>query len=295
MGHAIIAWAGLDSAIPYKWVLCNGTNDTPDLNNKFIRGAYAAGTRPSGTTGGSFTHAAHTIGNASAVSHNHTTVSGHEHEHTASLAATNYFEEDAVSGIKLYPKNHNHTVPGADVPAHDHDDTGTGGTFTPPYYKLAYIMCEFEDIMPVLPTAALCMWTGSDENVPAGWHFCDGTDASPDLRDLFLFGYKSGTNTVGATGGAASHTHTITNTGGHTHSPTTDEPGSTHIHGTGAAATGTDYGVTIVVPAELAADPVDNAHNHNGTTSSAGTHSHTVDTVAQMTPYYTLAYLIKTA
>jgi hypothetical protein len=295
MSNAIIAWAGADSAIPYKWLLCNGANGTPSLGNKFIRGAYAAGTRPSGTTGGSFSHAVHTIGNASEVSHNHDTIAGHYHDHTASAAGTNYFLEDAISGIKLFPEDHLHTINGANVPAHDHDDNGTGGSFTPSYYKLAYIMCEIDDVMPVLPTDAICMWTGSDEDVPSGWHFCDGTDGTPDLRDLFLFGYKAGTNIVGDTGGSASHTHSLTNTGGHTHTITTDEPGSDHIHGTGDPATGSDYGVTVGVPADIAADPVSNAHNHDGATTSAGTHTHTVSTVTQMTPYYTLAYLVKVA
>ena len=32
-------WKGLQSTIPAGWVICDGTNNTPDLRNKFIRGA----------------------------------------------------------------------------------------------------------------------------------------------------------------------------------------------------------------------------------------------------------------
>lgn len=39
-------WSGLIAAIPFGWYLCDGTNDTPDLTDKFIVGAglaYAPG------------------------------------------------------------------------------------------------------------------------------------------------------------------------------------------------------------------------------------------------------------
>ena len=50
----ISMWHGLLSAIPTGWVLCDGTNSTPDLRDKFIRGAAAAANP--GATGGSDTH-----------------------------------------------------------------------------------------------------------------------------------------------------------------------------------------------------------------------------------------------
>lgn len=49
----ICMWAGLLSAIPSGWALCNGSGGTPDLRSKFIKGA-AAGIDP-GATGGSNT------------------------------------------------------------------------------------------------------------------------------------------------------------------------------------------------------------------------------------------------
>ena len=51
---AIVAWHGLIANIPTGWVLCNGSNGTPDLRAKFLRGA-PAGTE-AGATGGEDTH-----------------------------------------------------------------------------------------------------------------------------------------------------------------------------------------------------------------------------------------------
>jgi hypothetical protein len=49
---AIIMWSG--NALPNGWALCNGQNGTPDLRNKFVRGAPGLGPYASG---GSDTHA----------------------------------------------------------------------------------------------------------------------------------------------------------------------------------------------------------------------------------------------
>jgi hypothetical protein len=55
----IAMWSGAPAAIPAGWALCDGTNGTPDLLNRFILGADPAGTaggvQPN-TTGGAATH-----------------------------------------------------------------------------------------------------------------------------------------------------------------------------------------------------------------------------------------------
>ena len=50
----IAMWSGLLVNIPVGWTLCDGTSGTPDLRDKFIRGA-AAGADP-GAMGGAATH-----------------------------------------------------------------------------------------------------------------------------------------------------------------------------------------------------------------------------------------------
>ena len=39
----ITIWSGLTSAIPYGWLLCDGTNGTPDLRSRFVYGAGGDG------------------------------------------------------------------------------------------------------------------------------------------------------------------------------------------------------------------------------------------------------------
>ena len=50
---AIMMWSGASTAIPTGWVLCDGTNSTPDLRNRFVIGA--GDTYAVGATGGSST------------------------------------------------------------------------------------------------------------------------------------------------------------------------------------------------------------------------------------------------
>jgi hypothetical protein len=60
----------------------------------------------------------------------------------------------------------------------------------------------------LLPQGVIVMWSGSIDNIPGGWHLCDGTSGTPDLRDRFIVGAGSEYE-VGATGGEKEHTLTI--------------------------------------------------------------------------------------
>ena len=112
----------------------------------------------------------------------------------------------------------------------------------------------------LLPTGCIIRWSGSVVSIPAGWHLCDGTSGTPDLRDKFVPG-AGGSYAPAQTGGAASVTPTTSTAGSHTHggtqaggaytpSGTTDTQGS-HSHGGGTA------GYTL----QLADMP---AHDHGG-------------------------------
>lgn len=71
----------------------------------------------------------------------------------------------------------------------------------------------------VMPLGAIMIWSGTDANVPSGWHICDGGTyggkASPDLRDRFVIGagYAWDIYTVGTIGGPATWNGTMTPTG----------------------------------------------------------------------------------
>jgi len=157
-------WYGAIANIPDNWALCNGSNGTPDLRNRFV--ICAGDTYAVGDTGGATTKdISHTHTISSAGSHDHgaaTESSGQNHTHTwsdtssAPSATTTYGTVEG--GPTKGDGTHTHDVSGTTATAsaahshvinsggsHDHTgSTGSGGSATqdimPPYYALAYIM-----------------------------------------------------------------------------------------------------------------------------------------------------------
>ena len=149
----IIMWSGTIATIPSGWYLCNGSNGTPDLRNKFVIGAYqdTAGTAYTTVTGSD----TQTGGSKDAivVSHTHTatstvTDSGHSH------SLTNYGSAQAGSdnggapvmastgyGTGRDPNPTNSATTGITV-ATSISTTGSSGTNANlvPYFALAFIM-----------------------------------------------------------------------------------------------------------------------------------------------------------
>jgi len=161
----IMLWSGSIGSIPSGWALCNGTNGTPNLIDRFV---VSAGSKyPVGATGGST--------DAIVVSHSHTAYSGgvsQDHSHSGTTSGMNRSNPHSHTG-QLYPENGtsntvadgngstpqgNYTTRDADINHehafttggmsndHSHNITvnaaGSSGTNAnmPPYYALAYIM-----------------------------------------------------------------------------------------------------------------------------------------------------------
>lgn len=165
----IVMWSGVSA--PSGWALCDGTNGTPDLRNRFV---VAAGTTyPLNSTGGSTTSSSagsHTHTETTAGGHNHTGITGGtalttaqmpSHTHTWSglytaednnftAGATRYLKEGSTIQGGSFSETttaagegatHNHTI-GTDG-SHSHAINSVGDhthSTTPPYYSLAYIM-----------------------------------------------------------------------------------------------------------------------------------------------------------
>jgi hypothetical protein len=134
----IVLWSGSIAAIPSGWALCNGSNGTPDLRNRFIVGAgsgYAVN-----ATGGS--------ADAIVVSHTHTatsTVTDPGHTHGLDYNATLPFDggggiPNSTFGGSVNRQTASNTT-GITVST-TNASTGSSGTNAnlPPYYALAYIM-----------------------------------------------------------------------------------------------------------------------------------------------------------
>jgi hypothetical protein len=127
----IIIWSGSSATIPSGWLLCDGSNSTPDLRNRFVVGATS--TYAVGATGGS--------ADAIVVSHTHTatvTDPGHAHGYIAA-APGNYYSNTNGGNPGAISSTTNSATTGITV---SNSTTGSSGTNAnlPPYYALCYIM-----------------------------------------------------------------------------------------------------------------------------------------------------------
>lgn len=142
----IMMWRGSIASIPSGWALCDGTNGTPNLRDKFVVGAGS--TYAVDATGGSK--------DAVVVSHTHTfsggatnTTGAHTHTYSFGLADNNN-DNGTLPAAGLLGSNlrSSDTFTTASNGDHSHTVTGTISTTgspatnanLPPYYALAFIM-----------------------------------------------------------------------------------------------------------------------------------------------------------
>jgi hypothetical protein len=124
----IFLWSGSIGSIPAGYVLCNGSNGTPDLRDRFVVGAGS--TYSVDAIGGS--------ANAIVVSHTHTvTDPGHTHGVAGPSATV------PTSGTQAYfPGATTNVISGSANTGISINTSGVSGTNAnlPPYYALCYIM-----------------------------------------------------------------------------------------------------------------------------------------------------------
>ncbi|MCK9570407.1 phage tail protein [Candidatus Pacearchaeota archaeon] len=161
---------------------------------------------------------------------------------------------------------------------------------------------HFSDLLAtVMPLGAIMIWSGTDANVPSGWHICDGGTyggkVSPDLRDRFVIG-AGGDYAVGATGGPATWNGNCSISGTVTigdHALTTDEiPSHNHeyteyynVYNVGTYL-GTMYGNPVYRNTAVGnQDTGGGAHGHPGSTISG--------TFDPRPLYHSLYYIMKYA
>lgn len=141
----IAIWSGATGAIPSGWLLCDGTNGTPDLRNSFVLGA--GNSYSVGQTGGST--------DAIVVSHTHTATStststvtdpGHAHQYND----TGNYAGGSGSGAAVTQGSPNNRATStastgitvATSTSTTNQSTGTSGSGAnmPPFYALAFVM-----------------------------------------------------------------------------------------------------------------------------------------------------------
>ena len=142
----IVMWSGSIAAIPAGWVICDGTNSTPDLRDRFVVGAgssYAVAasnslsakdaivvshshTSQSASLSGSITGIAQSFGSSGTASGVFTKTTGNN------VSETPIQNDVNDGGGVTFNGNHSHTI----------NSAGSSGTNAnlPPYYALAFIM-----------------------------------------------------------------------------------------------------------------------------------------------------------
>jgi len=117
----IVMWSGRISDIPSGWVLCDGTNNTPNLKDRFIIGASQDSSGMAQTTiSGSSTRT------GGATTHTHPAGSLSVPQSTSSHAVV----RNDYANVAVAVKEHTHSISGKTA----------SGSSLPPYYALAYIM-----------------------------------------------------------------------------------------------------------------------------------------------------------
>lgn len=145
----IILWSGSISNIPKNYSLCNGSNGTPNLTDRFVIGA--GDTYDVGSSGGEATH---TLTISEMPQHNHandlTIESAGSHNHSLSLyspgSSSSYVR--AADAETINPTRPVGTVGTSSSGTHTHTISGSienSGNSQPhnnmpPYYALCYIM-----------------------------------------------------------------------------------------------------------------------------------------------------------
>jgi microcystin-dependent protein len=130
---AILMWSGTITTIPAGWALCDGTNGTPNLRDKFVMGAgdTVSNTYAVGATGGS--------ADAVVVSHTHI-VNDPGHNHKVPELIVDDADNRGANGKKYGGFVNDFTS--SEFTRISIDSAGVSGTNAnlPPYYALAFIM-----------------------------------------------------------------------------------------------------------------------------------------------------------
>jgi len=159
-------------------------------------------------------------------------------------------------------------------------------------YAINADMVDGKDLTQIVPRGVIVMWSGTIGSIPNGWHLCDGTDGTPDLRDRFILGIPPGQE-PGQTGGAHSRALTVANLPTHNH-PASCSIAGAHTHG--VEQSGGDAGSARDFMHRLWGGTV-----HYDHMTSAGDHTHTITigntgsgTAFDNRPaYFTLAFIMK--
>lgn len=244
------------SVLPAHWHKCDGGSSSPDLRNKYLRGAAAG--QNAGATGGGLTH-------SHDISHTHTPAS---HTHSGGASAANQGGSDNSNGGVYdvdYRHGHNVVLNSNTAPiAANADVVALSDSVEPLFKKLHAIQKEVTTNEEL--TGVIGLYTGAIGDLAASWRVCDGTHGTPDMRDYHLK-IANVDGELATTGGSNTHIHTATShghsSGGvHTHSGQSDG----HVHTVGIDGMGPN-----ATNRNIAAHNAINVQNVSATYANANT------------------------
>lgn len=134
----IIIWSGAVDAVPPGWVVCDGTNGTPDLRDRFVLGG--GGSRAVGSTGGAETHKLTT---SETPSHSHRQLTGMGatgEPKPQSYLINNGTTTDGGTGYMGSGSAYHAAGKSPSSVYTQSSGSGAAHSIMPPYYVLCYIM-----------------------------------------------------------------------------------------------------------------------------------------------------------
>jgi microcystin-dependent protein len=185
--------------------------------------------------------------------------------------------------------------------------TGSGGPVPNVALDIPALVALIQPLLASQVPAGNIM-SRADNTVPAGWALCDGTNGTPDLRDMFIVA-AGPTYPVGTTGGSATHDHggvtgdytiTAANIPEHTHALVaattsnqnlTANPGVAAAWSTANSSGNQDYDLKHANgnPATIGITGPAGGDGLGGTTP----HSHAIQNGSALPPYYSLIFVMK--
>jgi len=179
---------------PASWQECNGTSSSPDLRNKFLKGAAALG--DSGGTGGSsdaHTHTQTAVHNHTQNSHVHTAVNSTGPDNTANLSTFG-------SGTSPATSDHRHSVSLNAATATNQTNSVTlqNGDGQPKWKQYKWIQNQTGG--DAIEDGIIGIWLSTVGSIPADWTRVTAMD------EFFHRAYSTGS--LGDTGGVKQHSHT---------------------------------------------------------------------------------------
>lgn len=135
----------------------------------------------------------------------------------------------------------------------------------------------------------IILWSGTADSVPTGWHVCDGTNGTPDLRNRFIVGAGDQYD-VGTYGGSASVTLTTEEIPAHKHDVSlTSDPASVSVIDEVSTTKIFAFSSSTSIVTGITQKEVEHTHTIEGSTEEVGLGA----AHENRPPYYALCYIMK--